>query len=162
MFAGSLRFFSAIALICWAVTLSAQPLPALSREALAQHYMQLLMAGNYTELGNYLSEKSTLTDSTAGKSYKGKRQILAFLHRANQGMVQARFEQSQFFVAKKVAVFIGTYHYRGEGSLYGFPEQTIEFSLPMVTILTINVKDQLVTSHQDLFDYAQLKPRTLD
>lgn len=162
MFADVLRWISAIVLLLWMASIQAEPLPAMSRQALAQHYMQLLMAGKYGELSNYLNENSTFTDSTAGKSYKGRRQILAFWRRSSQGMLHSHFEQTQFFVSKKVAVFIGTLHYRGEGTLYGFPQQTITFSLPVVTILTIDVKDQLITSHQDLFDYAQLKPRVID
>ncbi|MFO6423994.1 nuclear transport factor 2 family protein [Motilimonas sp. KMU-193] len=162
MSAGLLRCVSAMALLLCVVSSQAKALPAMSRQALAQHYMQLLMAGKYGELSNYLTENSTLSDTTAGKSYKGRRQILEFWRRSSQGMQQASFEQAQFFVSNKVAVFIGTFHYRGEGTLYGFPGQTIEFSLPAITVLTIDVKEQRITAHQDLFDYAQLKPRVID
>jgi hypothetical protein len=59
-------------------------------------------------------------------------------------------------------VFIGEYHYQGEGTLYGFPDQQIQFSIPAVTVLTIDTTEQLVTSHQDFFDYASLAPTIIN
>lgn len=149
-------------LLCLAPTTWAESVPKLSREALAQHYMQYLLAGNYQQISRYLNDNSTLEDRTAGKSYKGQRKIIEFWRLSTQGMRSYRFEQQRFFVSKKLAVFIGEYHYQGEGTLYGFPEQQIKFSIPAVTVLTIDTSEQLITLHQDFFDYASLAPTIIN
>ncbi|MDO6525734.1 nuclear transport factor 2 family protein [Motilimonas sp. 1_MG-2023] len=152
-------YYSLLAYLMLTFRVQANESDKLTREQLAQHYMQLLLAGDYQHIAQYLNDNSTLEDRTASKTYKGKSNILEFWQLSTQGMTSYHFEQQRFYVAKKLAVFIGVYHYQGEGSLYGFPGQQIEFSIPAVTVLTIDVDEQRVTLHQDFFDYASLAPK---
>lgn len=132
------------------------------RKQLAQRYMGLLLATDYAQLSEYLNDSSKLIDKTASKTYTGKRNIIEFLRLSTAGVETYRFEQERFFISKKTAVFIGIYHYKGAGDLYGFPNQTIQFSVPAVTVLSVDEKENIITEHRDYFDYENLTPEVVD
>ncbi len=129
----------------------------LLREQIAKQYFGLLLAGDYQQMGLYLNDSSVLEDRTAGKTYKGKRDITRFFMASTKGMTNYRFDMDRFFISKKVAVFIGTYVYLGSGALFGKQGQELELFIPAVTVLTVDEKENKITKHQDFFDYQEMK-----
>ena len=104
----SFKYIFFTMLLCLAPTTWAESVPKLSREALAKQYMQYLLAGNYLQISQYLNDSSTLEDRTAGKSYKGQRNIIEFWRLSTQGMRSYHFEQQRFFISKMhVSVLYG-------------------------------------------------------
>ena len=165
-----LKFKLYYRLLQWALTaglfysaavLAADDTVKLTRAELAQQYMAYLTSADYAKIGAYLNERSNFEDRTANKTYQGEEQIIAFWKLSMQGAEHYRFEQQQFYVSKKIAVFIGVYHYQGDGRLYGLTGKQIKFSIPAVTVLTIDQKEQRVTLHQDFLDYANLSPEVI-
>ncbi|GAA5192135.1 nuclear transport factor 2 family protein [Ferrimonas gelatinilytica] len=125
--------------------------------ALAERYIEALTSLNFNQLSRFYDRETLFEDKTAGKSLVGRRDILTFLRRVHSYTREYEFVPSHTFANGSLVVMIGSYYYQARGDLFGYPGETITFVLPGVTTLKVDMENQRISEHIDMFDYGAMK-----
>ncbi|MCL1096696.1 nuclear transport factor 2 family protein [Shewanella gelidii] len=125
-------------------------------QQLANEYMKILTSRDYEKLKRYYSRSSLLYDQTANKKFTGQRHILAFLKRAQKGVIEYNFNIEHMFNTGSLVVMIGNYHYQGPGDQFGKPGKIVKIAIPGVTTLKLDMNTRRVRQHTDLIDYQTM------
>ncbi|WP_254304016.1 nuclear transport factor 2 family protein [Shewanella sp. VB17] len=127
-----------------------------SEQQLAVKYIKAVTDHDYNTLVNFYNRDSVFNDKTADKTYTGKRDILSFLKRAHQGVLEYDFNIEHMFNSDSLVVMIGNYHYKGPGEQFGKPGKIIDLAIPSVTTVTFDEDTNRVKEHLDLMDYQTM------
>ncbi|QSX34686.1 nuclear transport factor 2 family protein [Shewanella avicenniae] len=125
-------------------------------QRLAISYIQALTGHDYQTLENFYSRESVFNDATAGRSYTGGRNIIAFFERAHRGVLEYDFNIEHMFNTGSLVVMIGNYHFKGPGEQFGKPGKIIDVAIPGVTTLNVDVNRKRVDRHEDYIDYQTM------
>ncbi|WP_298769219.1 ester cyclase [uncultured Shewanella sp.] len=127
-----------------------------AEQAMAVDYMDALTHQKFKKLNHYYNRDSIFFDKTANRKYIGKKDILYFLKRVQQGVLEYKFTIDHMFNSGSLVVMIGNYYYKGPGDLFGKPGKIINLAIPSVTMLTLDMKKRRIKEHQDLLDYQTM------
>ncbi|MBW3140659.1 nuclear transport factor 2 family protein [Ferrimonas balearica] len=124
---------------------------------LAEEYMAALTNRNYSKLAQFYDRETVLTDQMAGKSLTGSRDILAFLRRVHTYTQEYYFNADHLFYKGSRVVMIGNYYYKARGDLFGYPGESVTFSLPGVTTLKLDMENRRIEQQIDYLDYHTME-----
>ncbi|WP_299492319.1 nuclear transport factor 2 family protein [uncultured Shewanella sp.] len=127
-----------------------------AEQAMAVDYMDALTHQKFKKLTHYYNRDSIFFDKTANRKYIGRDNILYFLKRVQQGVLEYKFTIDHMFNSGSLVVLIGNYYYKGPGDLFGKPGKIIDLAIPSVTMLTLDMNKRRVKEHQDLLDYQTM------
>lgn len=125
-------------------------------QKMAVDYMDALTHQQFKKLNRYYSRDSIFYDKTANRKYIGRKNILYFLQKVQQGVLEYKFNIDHMFNSGSLVVLIGNYYYKGPGDLFGKPGKIINLAIPSVTMLTLDMGKGRVKEHQDLLDYQTM------
>ena len=125
-------------------------------QQLAINYMQTLTSYDFNQLSKYYDRETVFVDKTANKKYTGEKQIINFLRRAHQGVVEYRFNLEHMFNSGSLVVLMGSYYLKGPGDQFGKPGKIIEIAVPGVTSLKLDTDKGRIKEHADLIDYQTM------
>lgn len=124
---------------------------------LAEEYMAALTNRNYSRLSQFYDRETVLTDQMAGKTLTGRREILSFLRRIHTYTQEYYFNADHMFYKGSRVVMIGNYYYKARGDLFGYPGESVTFSLPGVTTLKLDMENRRIEEQIDLLDYHTME-----
>lgn len=127
-----------------------------AEQQLAIQYIEAYTDHDFRTLKQFYTRDSVFFDKTAGVEYKGERQIIAFLTRAHEGVLEYRLNIEHMFNNGAIVVIIGSYSLRDPGDQYGKPDKIIDIAVPGVTTLKFDMKTQRLIEHMDLMDYQTM------
>ncbi|WP_376708363.1 ester cyclase [Shewanella surugensis] len=125
-------------------------------QKMAVDYMNALTHQQFYKLNHYYNRDSVFYDKTANRKYIGRKNILSFLQRVQQGVLEYKFNIDHMFNSGSLVVLIGNYYYKGPGDLFGKPGKIITLAIPSVTMLTLDLGKKRIKEHQDLLDYQTM------
>ncbi len=124
---------------------------------LAEEYMAALTNRNYSKLAQFYDRETVLTDQMAGKTLTGRREILSFLRRIHTYTQEYHFNADHLFYKGSRVVMIGNYYYKARGDLFGYPGESITFSLPGITTLKLDMENRRIEEQIDYLDYHTME-----
>ncbi|MBY6188197.1 nuclear transport factor 2 family protein [Marinobacter hydrocarbonoclasticus] len=124
---------------------------------LAEAYMAALTNRNYSKLAQFYDRETVLTDQMAGKTLTGRREILSFLRRVHTYTQEYYFNADHVFYKSSRVIMIGNYYYKARGDLFGYPGESVTFSLPGVTTLKLDMENGRIEEQIDYLDYHTME-----
>ncbi|GGP86002.1 nuclear transport factor 2 family protein [Shewanella ulleungensis] len=125
-------------------------------QQLAMKYMEALTDHDYSTLRRFYSRETIFFDKTANTTYTGGRQIIGFLQRAHEGVLEYRLNIEHMFNTGSLVVIIGSYRLRGPGDQFGKPGKIIDLAVPGVTTLKFDNNTERLIEQMDLMDYQTM------
>ncbi|GGB66713.1 nuclear transport factor 2 family protein [Shewanella inventionis] len=125
-------------------------------QQLAMKYMEALTDHDYSTLRHFYSRDTVFFDKTANTTYTGSRQIIGFLQRAHEGVLEYRLNIEHMFNTGSLVVIIGSYRLRGPGDQFGKPGKIIDLAIPGVTTLKFDNNTERLIEQMDLMDYQTM------
>lgn len=125
-------------------------------QQVAMRYIKAYTEHDYVSLRHFYTRETVFFDKTAGVEYKGERNILDFLTRAHEGVLEYQLNIEHMFNNGAMVVIIGSYRLRGPGEQYGKPNKIIDIAVPGVTTLKFDMKTERLIEHMDLMDYQTM------